>query len=145
MPLPPGSPRDLARRLIDRETARSNEPHAAAAARHAVCGDLYRELGRWVGAEGCRALFRRALADARRDAPELSDIDVGLTSGACPLDGVEAAIAAHGDAAVATALETLLDNLLDLLARFIGADLVVTLAEPGRADPPSGRRNEESN
>jgi hypothetical protein len=35
---------------------------------------------------------------------------------------------------VAPALEVMLTELLDLLARFIGADLVVTLADPGRAD-----------
>ena len=140
MPLPQNDPRDLARRLIEREAVRSTGPNPDSAAAHAACEHLYRVLTRSLGGDGCRRLFERVLADAKRDDPALAGIEVGQAGRA--LEGVAASAAANGDAAVAAALEKLITELCGLLGRFIGADLVVTLAERGGPDGVSGPTEE---
>lgn len=118
--------RDIARRLIDRNSDNRSGGTALAAA--AACDDLYRELSRWVGPDGCHALFVRAYAQARTDHPALEQIQ--LRASAEPyLDGVTESIKAHGDAATAGAVESMLVALLEVLARLIGADMVMRLVQ----------------
>ena len=131
-------PAELARLLIERQAERTSGPNAASAAAHAACEHLYRGLSRWFGAEGCRALFARALPNTREQQRALADIEIGERGGGWGLTGVSKAVAEVGDAETAAALEVLLTELIDLLSRFVGTDMVVTLAEPIRPADGSG-------
>jgi hypothetical protein len=124
------STRVIARRLNDRNDADRSGATALAAA--AACDDLYRELSRWVGPDGCHALFMRAYVEARTAHPALEQIR--LRASLDPyLDGVAESIEAHRNAATTAALEAMLVALLELLARLIGADMVTRLV--GGAEP----------
>ena len=132
--------REIARRLIG---SRPDPPGADTAARAAAsaCEHLYRELSRWVGPDGCHALFTRALAQAQAEHPALEQIQLRARSEPY-IDGVAATIMAHGDAATAEAFESVLVHLVELLGRLIGDDMAMKLidrslfaSERGRAGP----------
>lgn len=130
MPPQTPSPAELARLLIERQAKRTRGPTSASAAAHAACEHLYRGLSRWFGAEGSRALFVRVLRNTRERHSALTGIEIGNSGDGWGLAGVSKAVADVGDTEVAAALEVLLTELIDLLGRFIGDDMVVTLAEP---------------
>lgn len=132
--------RQLTRRLIAREAAESDSPDVAVAAAHAAGERLFRELARWLGATGCHALFTRALAHARSTHPALAEVSVEHRS-APTLEGVAESVRAHGAAAVAAGLESLLVALLELLGRLIGDDMAARLVEPSA---PIHSRHDES-
>lgn len=148
--LPPDeSPaRHIARRLIDRERSGRAGDDSAARTAAAACEHLYRDLSRWLGADGCHALFVRARAQAKPDRPALEHVQ--LRRGLTPyIDGVPEAILTHGDVATAEALEWTLVRLIELLGRLIGDDMAATLIQRGlvpskRHDTTSdsGRREE---
>lgn len=118
--------REIVRRLID-----SHSPERAdgdTSARAAAGGHLYRELSRWVGPDGCHALFTRALAEARNEFAPLGQIQ--LRAGSEPyIGGVAETVAAYGDTATAKALESMLVHLVELLGRLIGDDMATKLIE----------------
>jgi hypothetical protein len=89
---------------------------------------LYRELSRWVGPDGCHALFTRALTETRTDYPALAQIQLRARSEPY-IDGVAETIMAHGDPATAGALESMLVRLVELLGRLIGDDMAMKLIE----------------
>ena len=138
MPPQPPSPVELARLLIARQAAGPSGPDSASAAAHAACEHLYGGLSRWFGAEGCRALLVRALRNTREQKPALAGIEIGNPGEGRGLVGVSTAVAEAGETEVAAALEVLLTAMIDLLGRFIGADMVVTLVEPSRPADGSG-------
>ncbi|HXL85722.1 MAG TPA: hypothetical protein VN927_00845, partial [Gemmatimonadaceae bacterium] len=129
----------IARRLINSHRSESAEGHSVARAAAAACDQLYRELSRWVGTDGCHALFTRALAQARTEHPALGLIQLRARSEPY-IDGVAEAIMAHGDPATAEALESLLVHLVELLGRLIGDDMVMKLIERGLSEPERGDR-----
>ena len=90
--------------------------------------DLYRELSRWVGLDGCHALFSRSLSEARTDFPALAQIEIRARSQP-HIDGVAETIMARGDPATAEALEFMLERLVELLGRLIGDDMATKLIE----------------
>ncbi|HLA14016.1 MAG TPA: hypothetical protein VJZ25_03250, partial [Gemmatimonadaceae bacterium] len=109
--------------------------HAAADA----CGHVYHALSRWVGRDGCHALFTRALAQGRADHPTLDHIR--LQARAEPyVDGIAETITAHGDAVAAEALETVLARLVELLGRLIGDDMAMKLIERSIDEPDRGQK-----
>lgn len=139
--------REIARRLID---SRRQDGTAADTARAvaAACNHLYRELSRWVGPDGCDALFARALAQARTQYPALGQIQLHARSDPY-IDGVAETILAHGDSATAEGLESMLVRLVELLGRLIGDDMATklidrSLAAPERGDKTSDGRREEA-
>ena len=145
MPPQPLPPAELARQLIERQAKRTSGPDPASAAARAACDHLYRGLSRWFGAEGSRALFVRVLRNSREQQPALACIEIGNSAEGRGLAGVSKAVAQAGDTEVAAALEVLLTELIDLLGRFIGDDMVVTLAEPSRpADEAGGVGGKET-
>jgi hypothetical protein len=73
-------------------------------------------------------LCTRALAEARREYPALADIQLRARSQPY-VDGVAETIMAHGDAATAEALESMLVHLVELLGRLIGDDMATKLIE----------------
>lgn len=135
MPSTPQSVRKLTTRLIARERSSQSSPDTAAAV-HAACERVYREIARWVGQNGSRTLFTRALAETQSEHPLLAGFTVspGSESG---LAGLPDSIQTHGSGATAAALESMLLTLLGLLGRLIGDDMVVTLIEPGERNLPT--------
>jgi len=127
----------IARRLIEGHRSERAEGHASARAAAAACDQLYRELSRWVGPDGCHALFTRALAQARTEYPALGLIQLHARSEPY-IDGVAEAIMAHGDPATAEALESMLISLVELLGRLIGDDMAMKLIERSLAVSESG-------
>jgi hypothetical protein len=143
------SARQIASRLIESRQAQREETDGGRATSVGVaCDDLYHGLSRWVGPDGCHALFTRALAQARGDSPTLEH--VRLRPGTSPyVDGVAESIRSHGESSVARALESMLVDLVELLERLIGADMATKLiersiAEPGHGDATSNDRREEA-
>jgi hypothetical protein len=136
----------IARRLIEGHRSERAEGHTSARAAAAACDQLYRELSRWVGPDGCHALFTRALAQARIEYPALGQIQLRARSEPY-IDGVAETIMAHGDTATAEGLEAMLVHLIELLGRLIGDDMAMklierSLAASDRGDPTSDRREE---
>jgi hypothetical protein len=139
---------EIARRLINSHRSERAEGHTAARAAAAACDQLYRELSRWVGPDGCHALFTRALAQARIEYPALGQIQLHARSEPY-IDGVAETIMAHGDPATAEALESMLVSLVELLGRLIGDDMAMklierSLASSERGDGPSDDKREEA-
>src|SRR5687768_6055485 len=86
--------RRIAQRLISSHRSERTEEQAAARAAAAACDHLYRELSRWVGPDGCHALFTRALAQARTEYPALGQIQLRARSESY-IGGVAETIMAH--------------------------------------------------
>ena len=140
--------RQIARRLVNARRSERAGGDTAARAAAAACDNLYRELSRWVGPDGCHALFARALAQARTEYPALEQTQLRARSEPY-IDGVAETIMAHGDAATTEALESMLAHLVELLGRLIGDDMAMklierSLAASGRGDPTSDNRREEA-
>jgi hypothetical protein len=140
--------RQIVQRLISSHRSDRAEEQPAAHAAAAACDHLYRELSRWVGPDGCHALFTRAMAEARIEHPVLGQIQLRARSEPY-IDGVTETIMAHGDAAAAEALESLLVHLVELLGRLIGDDMATKLIERSvgvseRGDTISDSQREEA-
>src|SRR5450759_3752086 len=140
--------REIAGRLISSRRSERKGGETAARAAAAACDNLYRELSRWVGSDGCHALFTRALAETRIEYPALAQIQLHARSEPY-IDGVAETIMAHGDPATAGALESMLVRLVELLGRLIGDDMAMRLIERSltsseRGDRPSDDRREEA-
>jgi hypothetical protein len=141
------SARQIARRLIKNRQPERKGAEGRARAAAATCDDLYRELSRWVGLDGCHALFTRALAEARTESAALDEIQ--LRPRAEPyIDGVAKSITSRGDPATADALEAMLVHLVELLGRLIGEDMATKLIDrsiaAGRSDTTSDDAREEA-
>jgi hypothetical protein len=91
-----------------------------------ACERICRTLARTLGAIGSRALLTRALSQARAEHPALQDLSISAKADVA-LDGISLAAAAHGEPAVVAGLETVLSELLALLGRLIGKDMVARL------------------
>jgi hypothetical protein len=138
--------RRVARDLISARHASSDDSTARAAA--AACSHLYHRLARWIGPDGCHALFTRALTQARPDHPALEQIYLRAHSEPY-LEGAAGSIAAHGDAPTADAIESVLTHVVELLRRVIGDEMTAKLIDPElpeseRRDAAAGERREES-
>jgi len=124
------SPERLARKIVRRliDSHRPERTDGDTSVRAAAGDHLYRELSRWVGPDGCHALFTRALAETRKELAPLGQIQ--LRAGSEPyIGGVAETVAAYGDTATAKALEAMLIQLVELLGRLIGDDMASTLIE----------------
>ena len=142
------SAEQLARRLIERRQPQPGEAGDEARAAAAVCNHLYRGLSRWVGADGCNALFARALAEARAGHPALMQIQLRARSDPY-VDGVAETIIAHGEAATGEGLEAMLVRLIALLDRLVGNEMAMKLIEQSvdaseRGAPTTQRKQEEA-
>ena len=137
----------IARRLIHSRRPASAGDGSSARAAATACDRLYDELSRWVGPDGCHALFTRALAQARAEYPALANIHLQPRSESY-IDGVAETIMAFGDPATDEALESMLARLVELLGRLIGDDMAMKLIERStvsdRDGAPSVKRREEA-
>jgi hypothetical protein len=139
----PPSPalRDLARRLLEDEAGPQDEPAIAAVAEE-VFGKLRGRLAKLIGAGGFEALLARALKVAKAASPALEQVNVTPGGG---LAGLSASLAGRSAAEALDASVSLLAQLLELIAAFIGDDLTAHLAgaiqrEDGELRRPSEDR-----
>lgn len=139
----PPAPAEIARRLIGSQQTASSSASTPARVAAAACDHLYRELSRWVGPDGCHALFTRALAEARSQYPALAEVQLHARSEPYT-EGVAEAIMAHGDPATADGLEALLTRLIEILGRLIGDDMSTILIERSLAATARGDRTADS-
>src|ERR1700687_4753402 len=98
---------DAARRLWARAVGDTTAPEDVAAAAERMCTQLRTGLGRWIGADGYRALLDRALGLARAEYPAL--VDLPCLGGAVP--ATAAVVRAQGAGAVAAGLVALVAAL----------------------------------
>jgi hypothetical protein len=127
LPDPPTA-QQLARRLVDREriAGDANMTRSSTAARAGE--ELYQALSRWIGSDGCHALFGRACAQAQLDHPALSAVH--LRARATPyFEGVAESVGQYGETATADAIESMLAAMIELLGRLIGVDMATSLIE----------------
>jgi hypothetical protein len=125
--------RQLARRLIDADRGKADSSSDRALFAAVAFDQLYQELARWVGFDGCHALFTRALAQARDEHPLLDTIQLYARSSPYLL-GVTETVARHGSVKTAEALEAILVILIEVLGRLIGEEMTTNLIELGFAE-----------
>jgi hypothetical protein len=139
--------KQIARRLIEGHRAEQAGGHTTARAAAAAGDQLYRELSRWVGRDGCHALFTRALAQAQTEYPALGQIQLHARSDPY-IDGVTETVMARGDPATAEAIEAMLVRLVELLGRLIGDDMAMKLIDrslnASKPDDSTSDRREEA-
>ena len=131
--------RELAIRLLTREG--SGPPRSETAdAPDRVCAAVSDELSRWIGREGCRALFARALATAQAGGghPVLDLVRVSTGSVSC-LDGLAEGAARCGSDAATAGATAILSELIDLLGRLIGEDMALSLLAHSVSSPRGTR------
>lgn len=126
--IPPrsSSARDLANRLLARETAGAVDPAAVATAMQRLCANISTSLRRSVGDDGYNALLARALRSTETDHPVLTRMR-RVDGAGIYLDGVLASVDTHGVPTVAAALESLIAAVADILGSLIGADMALNL------------------
>ena len=128
MPAAPVTARDLAKRLLDRETAAGNSDTTRASAAAQAGEELYRALSRWIGSDGCHALFTRARAQEQAANRPLESLRLSPRHDPYIL-GVEEAIGEYGNGPTADAIESMLVGMIELLGRLIGVDMATSLIE----------------
>jgi hypothetical protein len=137
--------RELACQLLTRETSAPVGADTTGAADR-VCRRVSDELSRWMGSEGCRALFARALASAQAAGghPVLEMVRISSGSVYC-LDGLTEAAARHGPAAASAGAAAVLAALIELLGRLIGDDMALSVLEQSAQTrpptPPNARHS----
>ena len=124
--------------MIDSQRDGRAAGDAVAGAAGDACGHAYKALSRWVGSDGCHALFTRALAQARADHPALEHIRL-RARGEPYVEGIGEATMEYGDAVGAGALEAMLAGLVELLGRLIGDDMAIKLIELSLEKPDGGQ------
>lgn len=142
-PLPPSPPsggaRDVAIRLLARESGGGADDAALVAAAERVCTRLSDGLSRLFGPYGSRALFTRALARAKVAHASLSAVMVSPAPSVC-LTGLTESARAHGVKATAAGIIDMVAALGDLIGRLIGDDLAVKLLDQSTAMTPAEQR-----
>lgn len=125
---------ETARRLWVNGAGDASAPEEVAAAAERLCTQLREGLGRWIGADGYRALLHRALGLARAEYPTLT----GLSWRGGEEPEIAAAVRAHGPAEVTASVVGLVATLIDLLGRIVGEEMAVQLVEQtGKPGPRS--------
>jgi hypothetical protein len=127
--IPPLETSDLARRLLDYETATGPASALAESAVFRVYEKLRRSICALAGVAGFRSLASRALTLARREAPNLSSVQVtadGYLQGLVGFDSQDDHQAGGGVILIA--------QLLGLLFTFIGEALTLRLMQDAWPD-----------
>lgn len=130
---------DAARGLWARAAGSASVPDEVAVGAERMCTALRMGLGRWIGAEGYRALLDRALGLTCAEHPAL----YGLPCLGDDEMATEAAVRTHGAGEVAAGLVALVVTLIELLGRIIGEEMAVRLVEQTGIPSPRGVVNAE--
>jgi len=127
------APSDAAERLWARVAGDTILPEDLIAPAERICAQLRTGLGRWIGADGYRALLDRAISQTRAAHPVLDSLV--STGGNAP--ATRTAARAHGAAEVAAGMVALVSAVTELLGRIIGEEMAVRLVEQvGAPSPP---------
>ncbi len=95
---------------------------------------MYVSLARWIGTDGCHALFGRARAEAEGSNGALAALT--LRPRATPyIDGVAEIVVKYGEAETAKAIESMLIAVTEVLGRLIGADMAANLIQQSLPEP----------
>ena len=121
-----------AQRLWAHEAGKSEESEAVTSAAERVCARLRVELSRWIGADGYRALLRRALALTRPEFPALTGLSCEGRDG----PELASAVRTHGAADVKGSVVAVVATLIDLLSRIVGEEMATRLVEQSGAPSP---------
>jgi len=105
-----------------------------------TCVRLCENLRDAMGYDGCSALLDRTVASLEAAHPSLTVVRQVRPEGVC-LDGVTAAVDAHGLEDVNAAVEALIGAIIALLTRLIGEDMALRLID---VEPPETDGNEEA-
>jgi hypothetical protein len=138
--------RELASQLLTRETSTALGADTAA---DRVCQRVSDDLSRWIGTDGCRALFARALATAVAGGghPVLEAVRISGGSAYC-LDGLTEGAVRYGATAATEGAAAVLSALIELLGRLIGDDMVRSFLDVGAQAHPAthmgARRNRQA-
>jgi len=130
----PNSAADVARLLWTRAAGDTILPEDLVAPAERICAELRTGLGRWIGADGYRALLDRAIGQTRAAHPVLDSLR--CNGSAEPV--ARAPARAHGSAEVAAGMVALVTELTELLGRIIGEEMAVRLVEQIGIPGPSG-------
>jgi hypothetical protein len=112
----------------------SGAPADVSAAVGRLCSELATVLGRWIGADGFRALLQRAYAIARTPHPVLDGFSC---LGGKQTESTAVAVQMHGAEEVAAGIVALLTALIELLGRIIGEEMAMHLV--AQIEIPSSR------
>lgn len=123
----PASPK-IAREPIDSEQVAGDEVLARATAASHAADELHSALSRWIGRDGCHALFLRARAQAADEHPALEVMQLRVRDETYVWN-VKESVEGFGDAATAAAIEAMLAATISLLGRLIGDDMANNLIE----------------
>jgi hypothetical protein len=125
---------DVAEGLWARIAGDVSTPGEVAAAAERLCTQLRSGLGRWIGADGYRALLDRALVLVRAEHPALGGVScLGEDDPA-----TAAAAQAYGAREVAAGIVALVAALIELLGRIIGEEMASRLVEQTGIPSPRG-------
>ncbi|MBA3655972.1 MAG: hypothetical protein H0W69_01315 [Gemmatimonadaceae bacterium] len=117
-----------ARELIDSEQVAGDGDLARATAACNAAEKLYAALSRWIGRDGCHALFVRAQTQAADQHPALEVLQLRVREEPY-VSCVEESIKGFGDSATAAAIEAMLAATISLLGRLVGDDMASNLIE----------------
>jgi hypothetical protein len=120
--------RDLARELLERETASATDAARLADAMQRVCIHISEKLRRSVGDDGYVALLEHVVAAMEHDHRVVLK-DIWRADAAGIHLHVASAVESRGAATVNAALESLLAALVGMLNELIGADLTRMVLE----------------
>ena len=138
----PVTARQLASRLVDRETSTGTANTTRASATALAGEGLYRALSRWIGSDGCHALFTRARAQEQAGNRPLESLQLSPRHDPY-IVGVEESIGEYGNDATADAIESMIVGMIELLGRLIGVDMATSLIERSLSEVPEDNSGSE--
>ncbi len=138
----PVTARELAKRLVDRETNTADAKTTRASAAALAGEGLYRALSRWIGSDGCHALFTRARAQEQPGNRALESLQLSPRHDPYII-GVAESIGEYGDDATADAIESMIVGMIELLGRLIGVDMATSLIERSLSEFPQDNSGPE--
>ncbi|MEO8910290.1 MAG: hypothetical protein ABI408_08685 [Gemmatimonadaceae bacterium] len=127
LPSPPTS-HQLAQRLLERERHTGGADITRSSAAAQAGEELYRALSRWIGSDGCHALFTRARAQEQAENRPLELLQLRPRQDPY-ISGVDEAKGEYGDEATGVAIESMIVGMIELLGRLIGVDMATNLIE----------------
>ncbi len=130
---------EVAQRLWVTATARSHSAPDVIRAIEQLFSQLRAGLLPWVGGDGYRALFDRAIGEVEQEHPLLAGLSF-LASDDQPISTITTTNAEHAHAAAEVEAVTvgLITSLIDAFGRFVGETLAVRLVDQIEFSPIGG-------
>lgn len=130
---------EVAQRLWVVATARSHSAGDVIRAIEQLFSQLRAGLLPWVGGDGYRALFDRAIGEVEQEHPLLAGLSF-LASDDQPISTIATTNAEHAHAAAEVEAVTvgLITSLIDAFGRFVGETLAVRLVDQIEFSPVGG-------